>query len=192
MPLRAVLLAERGTYRVDKDTTVKAWVFKRKKLERVARKYGYYKDFMNRLDRFTEEEKPVTELPKLPIPRGISVPKKQSEQHEEQEEKPTPIPSRNGHIGNTVTPLGTIEECKPLEEPHVDRCAHCGKIEILKFQIRNAEGQWGHVCESCGDLFSKILRARDTTDLNIRCSFGTLKHRCILNLKNPSSLWFNL
>ena len=59
------------------------------------------------------------------------------------------------------TVLGTFVECKPLNNPHVDCCAHCGKIEMLTQQVRNAKGEWGHVCQKCGSLFQDVVRKRE-------------------------------
>jgi len=74
-------------------------------------------------------------------------------------EKSLDGPDELGELSNSVTDF-KIVECADLKEPHVDRCAHCGKIEILTKQIKNAEGQRGHVCKDCGAFFSSVLEKR--------------------------------
>lgn len=150
--LREVLLAERGTFRVDKDTTVKAWVFKRKKLERVARKYGY-KWFLERLDQHTKKEESVTELPKKPISEGIGKPKTTLEKHGKEQ---VLIPLENGSIGNTVT---TVRELDP-KDCHVGKCGNCQRVEVLCFYVEDIEGNWCDVCKDCGELFKEIVAKR--------------------------------
>lgn len=65
-------------------------------------------------------------------------------------------------FSNSVTDF-TIEECIDLQEPTVETCAHCGKIEILMKQIKAADGKWGQVCKPCGELFDEIVKkSRET------------------------------
>lgn len=74
---------------------------------------------------------------------------------------------KNEVNGKTKEPLTdfTVVECVDVKEPYVDRCAHCGKIEVLNRQIRTAEGKWGKVCKPSGEFFAGVVeKGRDADD----------------------------
>lgn len=71
--------------------------------------------------------------------------------------EPKSVPSKVGKLSNMVTDFAVVE-CVDLKEPHVDLCAHCGKIEILTKQIRTAGKKWAHVCKPCGEFFDGVVK----------------------------------
>ena len=133
--LRTVLSAKRLTLR-SPEGNVKAYKFDKEKLLRIAKKYGY-KDLH-------------TELPIEPISSSIS---KQEKTLETTIKEHTFIPQPIGAIGESVCKIVAIE-------PHVDRCAHCKRVEVLHWQIETFKGEWGHVCNDCGAMFQDILKKR--------------------------------
>jgi len=98
-----------------------------------------------------------TEFTKQIFPEGS----KQVEGLKQQKKLEETLKTESNRIS---TPLDTIVECKPLEEPHVETCAHCGKIEILKKQITNTKGEWGKVCDPCGEFFDELIEKQRKVD----------------------------
>lgn len=93
----------------------------------------------------------------LPIPRSRVL--KQSET--ELEEGVKPQTSQVETSKTVVVPsLRDSVKCITKIAPHVDRCAHCEKVEMLHWQVETFKEEWGHVCHDCGSLFHDVLRAR--------------------------------
>jgi len=64
-------------------------------------------------------------------------------------------------VNETVNlPKSSMQNIKSIMriEPHVDRCAHCQRVEVLHWQVETFKDKWGHVCNDCGNFFQEKLR----------------------------------
>ena len=121
---------------------IKAYEFNEEKMRRVAKKYGF---------------ELVTKLPTAPSSEGVEASDSTLKHHENNVEKRVPTPQQLGSLSNSVT---NVKSIVALEEPHVDQCAKCGRLEVLHWQLETFRGEWGHVCQECGNLFQDNLRKK--------------------------------
>jgi hypothetical protein len=133
--LREILNGVKVTLRTQQGN-IKAYKFNEEKLKRVAKKYGY--------------KELHTKLPSSPSSGGIKDHKVTLENYEKQHVYTS---QKLGSLGNSVCRLTKIH-------PHVDRCSHCQKVEVLHWQVETFKGEWGHICLDCYDLFAEIIQKR--------------------------------
>jgi len=137
------------------NTVVKAYVFDYEKLRRIAKKYGY---------------ELVTKLPSLLSSEGVQTPISTLNNHENNVEKSLNAPLEVGKLSYSVTKEknlvtkpksidemfsnskeSTIVKVVLLKEPYKDTCASCEQRKVLYHQVEKANGEWGHVCQDCGE-----------------------------------------
>jgi hypothetical protein len=133
--LREILNGVKVTLRT-RQGNIKAYKFNEEKLKRVAKKYGY--------------RELHTKLPSSPSSGGIKDHKTTLENNEKLHVYTS---QKLGSLGNLVCKLVKID-------PHVDRCFHCQRVEVLHWQVETFHGEWGHICQDCHDLFAQIMQKR--------------------------------
>jgi hypothetical protein len=141
--LREVLSGKSKTVRKKdsegNDVIIKAYTFNQEKLRRIAKKYGY---------------ELVTELPLSPTSKDAQTPNSTLKYYENNVEERNRTHQQLGNLSNSVTKLVA------LKEPHIDRCSHCGRIEVLHWQVETFKGEWGHICQDCYPIFAEILKKK--------------------------------
>jgi len=105
---------------------------------------------------------PITGV-ELPIPPSRVLKKGETEPEEGVKQQKSQVETSKTSIVPSLNELAKIiESVVALKDPHVDRCAHCGKVEVLHWQIETFKGKWGHVCQECGAMFQDILKKRES------------------------------